>query len=231
MLQQISFSGLPVSLSLKEYRDLVSHTLNHITSRVYSEWVTMARNNLGYATSKQYEQSLELTELDYDKKAITLHGFLPNAIEEGLNPFDMKAGFSRSVRKKITKAGGWYLTVPFRFGAPNTIRFRSLPQNVYDYVRGKSQSYEKQKRFRVPVEIDGVKRNEYRHKSDIYEGIKQIRRFGGGSIYTGFRRVSSNSDIDSWLHTGITARKFLEGALGEVNIAEEAEYAATNYLT
>ncbi len=55
---------------------------------------------------------------------------------------------------------------------------------------------------------------EYKHKSSIYQGISKINDpKTGQNIYMNFRRVSSNSDLNSWIHTGILARNYADKAI------------------
>ena len=57
---------------------------------------------------------------------------------------------------------------------------------------------------------------EYKHKSSIFTGItKQTDDVTGQSTYISFRRVSDNSDDNSWIHRGLNAYQLAEKAFDE----------------
>ncbi len=75
---------------------------------------------------------------------------------------------------------------------------------------------------------------EYVHKTSIYEGLqKSSKTYEGAnqSMFNSFRRVSSKSDPNSWIHSGIRARNLAEKALSEFNIGEEIDIEVDNQLS
>ena len=160
--------------------------------------------------------------LDYTQDKVVRY------IEEGVGAFDMKAGFERSSKKKLTKKGGWYLTIPFRWATPNAIGESSvfnarLPVSIHDAAKkldgvaielGDIPAKYQVKKARPSITNLGLKEtfNEYKHKTNIYQGVSRRRDTDGGSTYMSFRRVSSNSDDMSWIHTGINAYNLADDA-------------------
>lgn len=52
-----------------------------------------------------------VVENDDSSFSISLEGFLANALENGLESFDMKPGFKKSSKATVTSKG-WFLTIP-----------------------------------------------------------------------------------------------------------------------
>lgn len=150
---------------LAEFEDLSSVKTNNIaktilqavTIELYRNWIDAASKQL-HATRFEYVKSLQIVELGEYTKAIVLHGALPNMIESGATPFDMKAGFSKSAKIKLNKKGGWYLTIPFRIATPGAIGEAEsfvdiMPQEIYDLVK------KKEGQITVPYGSPAIKAN------------------------------------------------------------------------
>lgn len=240
--------GAEFGLTPQEARDMIDSVIKGVTSRFYENWATQARNNLG-STRSQYLRSLIVLDEGKMKGSVMLSGLLPYMIEEGANAFDMKEGFAKSSKIKTNKNGGWYLTIPFRLATPGAGGFSevfsgSVPQTVFKVIKSKSiQSSGRTKglsageipqehkapRIRPTINMSGNKKfDEYKSKTSIYQGV--TRQASTGQV-TSFRRVGSNSDPNSWIHKGITARKFAEKALKETDINQEVDRGVDNFLS
>src|SRR5690554_665115 len=88
------------SLSREQVDDLLSFTVKGITSRFASLWEQEAKKGLK-STRKTYIRSLYVGEEGRFKGVVILRGKLPNMVEQGASPFDMKEGFSKSAKRKI----------------------------------------------------------------------------------------------------------------------------------
>jgi len=145
--------------------------------------------------------------------AIFLQGELPNMLESGFKPFDMKPGFQRSPMAKRTKGGqGWYLTIPFRHSTPGSFMYgKPMDQEIYNKAK-KLQHWTK-------MRVKGGEKTSwtgYKHKANIYDSLTRITKQYARtkqSQYMTFRRASSNSDPLSWMHPGFSG----------VHIAERLE--------
>jgi hypothetical protein len=227
-------------LNQKHIDDLKDAVVKTVTKVVETSWRNQAKKSLG-STRSQYMNSIIVGEAGRFANVITLVGTLPNMIEQGIDPFDMKKGFEDSSKKVITKnkdgALGWYLTIPFTFAQPTSLGESQtftgvLPSEVSNILKGK-QKKEGQKakltlsdipdEFKVPQMRPEVTLGtgelipEYKHKHSIYEGISQPKK--GGAVMS-FRRVSNNSDDNSWIHTGISAHNLAEKAIDDAKIPE-----------
>jgi len=69
----------------------------------------------------------------------------------------------------------------------------------------------------------------YTHKSAMFEGVTKIEEVYKKTVqstYLKFRRVSSNSDPNSWMHPGIKAHKYFDKVMQEIDFDQET----SNYI-
>jgi hypothetical protein len=220
------------NLSTEKSNVLMRKILEEILYYIRDVWTEVARERLK-STRDEYIKSIYVGEEGIFAGYVTLRGVLPNMIEDGVEPFDMKIGFSKSNKKKISKSGGWYLTIPFRWFTSNALSERGniLPLAIQKKMKEKQANEPKLKPLKlteIPKEFQQVnKRNpistknknfpEYTHKSPTVVGMTHSKgSSGGGGKYITFRRVSSNSDPNSWIHSGIQAYKLAETAMTKV---------------
>ncbi len=211
-----------------------------MTARFATEWENEA-NRVLKSSREQYVNSIVVVDEGFAKGAVMLLGDVPNMVEQGVEPFDMKPGMLDGPNAKVGKDGSKYNTVPFSFGIPTSLKsnFSSImPQEVHsviskkpvDKVTGVSKPLSDKelpkklqqpqvKRVKLP---DSKSFKEYQHKSSIYEGMtkRQDKRTGQNS-YGSFRRVSENSDPNSWLHPGIEEKDISGSVISNFNIQGE----------
>jgi hypothetical protein len=168
---------------------------------------------------------------------------------------------SDKVKIKKSKDGiyGWYLTIPFRMATPGAVgesEFFSekMPMAIYNLVKDSSTDIpnstgtrskgislsdlknvpEFLSRPRVRPEVANAERvfEEYVNKTSVYEGLSKMKDYmTGQNTYGSFRRVSSNSDPNSWIHTGILAHNIMDKALNKFDIEKEAAMAQDMWLS
>lgn len=245
------------SMSKEETEDVIDAAVKEIAAKFASYWEQQAMLDL-HTTRQRYLENLFVIDsgrlsgavvLDYSKDPLI------RMIEEGASAFDMKEGFEKSKSVKYNKSGGWYLTVPFRLGAPDTIGeavggVTNLPQEVYnvvkkktiDTVTGRSAGLgleEIPEKYRAPqtrarIEIPQSKAWEaYQHKTSLYQGVfKQKDKTTGQNTYGSFRRVGENSDHNSWIHPGLEESNLAEKAMDRLdqNMAIELSRAIDSAL-
>jgi len=196
----IDLSGLQDQFGLAaDSIDLLTETcVNAVTASIYSNWEALAKQKLN-STAKEYISNLITVDKGRFNKQIVLTGVLPNMIEQGASPFDIKEGFRKSSKVKFTipvynkkgemvkKGGDWYLTIPFRVGTPNALGQAGfsgiMPQEVYDIMlkrdAGKGlPSSEIPSPYEVPKsretilnETGSLLYDSYQHKNSVYEGV------------------------------------------------------------
>lgn len=210
----IDLSGLKGQFGLQnEEVDLLTETcVNEVTAAIYFNWEALAKQKL-HASLPDYLRGLVKVDRGRFEKQIILTGTLPNMIEQGASPFDIKNGFKNSSKVKYTipvynkkgnvvyQGGDWYLTIPFRIGTPGIVGqggfSNEMPNEVYQLMESKStndylSAPEIPSPYDVPVsreaivnEMNQVLYGEYQHKNSIYEGmIKQTAQYGNTSQNT-----------------------------------------------
>lgn len=168
---------------------------------------------------------------------------LVRMIELGASPFDIKAGLLSGPNSKITNKGKRYATVPFRWATPDSLGESDvfsgkMPKAVYKEAKKLAPLGRlTDKRLQYPLNM-ASKREEikdsagkvlfkqYQHKSSVFQGISRVvDAKTGQSRYFSFRRVSENSDPDSFIHPGIPQYNLMKKALSNFNQEEELSNA------
>ncbi len=157
---------------------------------------------------------------------IEIVGFLPNAIESGMSGFDMKEGFAKSPKAKKSKTGGWYLTIPFRLGTPNSsgVNFPAMPREIYRAILAAKKpdltNYPPNTRGSFSDVNTKKVWEQYENKFSVFSGVTRtnINPETNRSTYHTFRRVSSNSDSNSFIHSGIRAYNLLDQAWKDTDV-------------
>lgn len=186
--------------------------------------------------------------LDYSKDKLI------KMLEEGASPFDIKEGLLNSSKVKVGKNGKKYITVPFRWGTPGAVGDADvfsgiMPTEVYNAVRSMSQTIPvagggmrtpglntstlsnpflttSLTRKTIADSAGKVLFNQYEHKTSLYSGItQQSDGATGQNRYFSFRRVSTNSDDDAFIHPGIEQYNLVKKALGDFDQTKELSRA------
>lgn len=230
-------------LSTDEVNAAMDAAVKQVTVAFAEAWKATAKQGLK-STRQEYVNSIIVIPSGMLVGKVKLVGFLPNGIESGMSAFDQKTGFLRSSKVKRGKNGDPYLTIPFRFAAPDSLgeassfsgvlpkavhlAAKKLPVNVQLSSSAVPNPYNIPK-TRAAIEAENVVFKAYTHRGSIYAGISK-NSTPNHSGYKSFRRVSLNSDPDSWIHSGLAARNFAEKALATVNIPEEIGASFDNFL-
>jgi hypothetical protein len=113
----IDISGeLPkVMYDIKAMRQRVAE----LAEMARGEWIRQAQTNL-QGSAADYIAGIQPVEVRGNWAAVQLTGWLPNQIENGMNPFDMKPGLLAGPHAKSGKNGARFNTIPFRHGTPGT---------------------------------------------------------------------------------------------------------------
>jgi hypothetical protein len=220
---------------LKSQRDRLLRTvLDAATNEFLKNWRAEASKNLK-STRRNYLTGIRVMSSGRFQNSVVLMGKFNNMLEMGFSSFDMKKGFEKSSKAKISANGNWYLTIPFRWATPGAIGENSafsgvMPQDIYNIVskyKPTTTSYGKKVSSGmglkdIPAQHAEAKSRaavggfgEYVHKSSIYEGITKSEKTyenATQSGYTSFRRVSKNSDKLAFIHKGVQAYDFASKA-------------------
>jgi len=257
----IDLTGLQqqFGLTANEINVLTESCINAVAGEIYNLWQSLAKKELK-STVPEYLQNLNIVDKGKLNKNIVLTGVVPNMVEQGASPFDMKDGFKKSPNvhytvPKYTKRGNvispggdWYMTIPFRIGTPGIVGqagfSNEMPMEVYKVMKNQIPGLPLNKSeipspYDIPKSREAIYQNnqllyaEYRHKNSIYEGmIKQTATYAKTrqNTYKTFRRVSKNSDPMSWIHKGIEARHLAEKAANGCDVDTIVENVVMEYL-
>lgn len=185
--------------------------------------------------------------LDYSKDKLI------RMIEEGASAFDMKEKMLSSPKAKISAKGGRYITIPFRWGTPGALGESSafsgiMPSQVYSVAKKMTQDIpmsgggmrsggldasllptpfsQPQTRGNLKDSSGKILFHAYEHKTSLYQGmVKSQDSATGQNRYFSFRRVSSNSDPDAFIHPGIEQHGLVNKALAQFDQTTELERA------
>jgi len=191
------------------------------------EWIKEARKGLR-STANVYIQSIGEPTISGIKAVIKLSGWLPNALEEGMPPYDMKPGLLHGPNSRQSKNGGRYNIIPFPMKTPGS-RGTSppvMPEPIYRRAlkMGFGDSMALPKKYegyaiRTRLSSDIKRWGHYTWKSSPFAGITKVRKWPGElpttlagrrAAYLSFRIVSSRSDPSSWIHPGFKAINLME---------------------
>lgn len=225
------------NISDEQLNDLADYAVKEITNRFAAEWEMIANQTLK-SSRQEYISNLQVVDEGFAKGAVVLTGWLPNAIESGKSPYDMKPGLLNGPKARRGK-NGMYNTIPFSIGTPAALgeNFSGgiMPPPIYDAVKNKPLTQtipgggkaskglttdEIPLMFREPktkqIKLTG---GEYTHKSSIFEGLRKVQDpVTKQNRYQSFRRVSEVSDPNSWQHPGIEAQNIAAKALQSFDI-------------
>lgn len=230
------------NLTQQQANDLANAVVSRLATSFAAHMEAGAKKKLRQ-TRQAFIDGIKISMLGGGKAQVELVGFLPNAVNTGLSPFDMKIGFGRSSKVKKKKDGGWYITIPFRLATPKAVATSQIfsgrmPVSVHNVAkrlrvgRGLPASSlpegHRDRRFSKPID-DGRFGDPYQHKAPIYQGItKNVEK--GQETYSTFRRVSDNSEGNSWIHTGIEARNIHLDAISQMDVGSEVKMVIDNFL-
>lgn len=198
------------------------------TEQARQDWIQTARERL-HSSKNIYINAIGPAEVKGNVGTIKLTGWLPNALEEGKAPFDMKPGLLKGRNAKRGKNGP-YNTVPFRIMTPNAVGQGQMvmPKSIYSMAKqlGVGETLKLPQKYvglgvRTRLSPDATKWGPYTWKTSPFEGIKKVWQFpgqqSGPMMYRTFRRVSRRSDPNSWIHPGFQARNLMEEAAAKLD--------------
>lgn len=154
-----------------------------------------------------------------------------STIEDGIKPFDMKSKMLQSNKAKIGKDGKRFITVPFRHGTPGASTMPAMPSAVHS--QAKSLGYSRRNNIikafftgrkytwngRLKADPQGQRSHVAPHsgagytwKTGQFSGMVKMGK-GNHTQYLTFRRVSENSDPQSWHHPGVKPRPIREAVI------------------
>jgi hypothetical protein len=205
----------------------------HQTRRIYKE-------NIRVVDTGRLEGTVIL---DFSKNPLV------RMIEEGASAFDMKEGMLRSQKAKVSKNGGRYITIPFRFGTPGAIGDSDvfstiMPDAIYEVAKEQVADIPNTSglrssgltvkqlptQYQSPATRKEIKDSQgkilfaaYTHKSSIYEGLMKYQdKATGQNTYGSFRRISEELISADGKHVGSDPDSWINKGIERYNLVQEA---------
>ncbi len=231
------------SISQEDIKQFTSNVVSELAVELSRHWTKQA--DVLKSSRQDYQNSIYVNKIDDLSYEVGLVGWLPNAIESGISGFDMKANFEKSSKRTMTEDGGWYLTIPYRQASSEAIGESSvfsgvMPSEVHKEAKklstGEGLSVKKlPEQYQIPkirtkVVTESKIFEEYQNKHSIYAGLQKKQDVLGRGTYTGFRRVSGNSDGNAWIHPGIEEHGFAEKALETMDFEATIDNLANKFI-
>lgn len=242
----INMAGVAEKFNFSEAdaKSLSNYFLDRTTDVFMSNWEQLVDRNL-HKTADMYKAGMDAQRPDDYTAIFSLEAKedsrIALMIEDGAGPWDMKENFESSPKKKSTKSGGWYLTIPFRIATAGAVASsnvfsgkmnQAVLNTIQDLPKGESLTASN---MPPELQIKGIREEipgykpAYEHKSFDFEGLRHSTKPGHGQ-YEMFRRVSDNSDENSWIHKGFEPHNFMEKALRETNINAIYDSCVSEFL-
>lgn len=182
---------------------IAANTMDAVAEAARDEWIKLAEESGLTTTKEAYIEGIGAVESpSATERTITLDGWLPTALEEGVQPFDMKPGLLK---------GRSHVVVPMLYGKPGQTTIPALSPQTFAKVKNLQQG----ERFSTKL---GKSKFEGLKKTSIGKGIGPVQ-----DTFIKFRTVSVNSAPDSWIHPGFTAlllsekvRQFIENNIDQI---------------
>lgn len=91
-----------------------------VAAAARAQWIVLAQREL-HTSKRDYINGIQPVEVEGPAvRVITLVGWLPNAVEQGLSGFDMRQTLLSGPRVKTNAEGQKYASIPFRHSVPGT---------------------------------------------------------------------------------------------------------------
>lgn len=187
------------------FEEFVSGAVKASLLYARSEWVGIAQQKLRSSREDYIAGISEVTMTGPYNGYIELKGKFPNMLETGFTGFDMKTGFANSPKRKTSKTGGWYLTIPYRHRTSGSVA--PMPKDINKEAKKLGDRESLSEKLVASL---GYKRETshtgYRWKNAKFDGLTRvIKTYPSGmkrSQYLTFRRVSEKTDPGAWAHPG-----------------------------
>jgi hypothetical protein len=121
LLQIAIDDRIPQTLRTLLSPEMFERILDMVSAGSRNEWIKLARQNLESSKS-EYIRGIQPVETTPKVRVIALVGWLANAVESGLESFDLRDTLlsGRSTIRRAARGGGFYARVPFRHGTPGS---------------------------------------------------------------------------------------------------------------
>lgn len=209
--------------SIMDNKGVHTLILTSVANEIRQRWINAASRDLN-STLTEYVSAIGGVKIKGTEATIELSGALPNALEMGSGPFDMKDP-------------QWEKDIPMGHGSVGKEGSRSVPTDAPLLNRGLTDAmsigrkvFMVARQLKPGQQLPGglAPKLKDKHKGDIFEGMAKKRMKGSKSMeYKSFRRMSPDQS-GAWIHPGFRARNFAEEAMD--NLDSVVDKAITSFI-
>jgi hypothetical protein len=230
---KVDFEGvLPQPLLALMSDQFIETVLDDVATAARAKWIRLAQTEL-HSSKRDYIDSIQDVEGSGNERIIALVGWLANAVENGMEAYDLRDTLLGGGKGKKSKDGHRYRAIPFRHGTPGSggqggtpMGSRMGPQGGQSLAwASQGQASRLGKRIYAAAKQleqgSRLRTSERRrkgfiqvpklapwHKTDIFSGMTKVRKTYAAatqSQYMTFRTIS-DANPAGWIHPGIQAR-------------------------
>lgn len=206
----------------------ITNALDNAAAFVQATWQQVVMGNgdvsslreisINHTLRDTYARSIVIRKRSEFARQVMATARIAGDIENGKAPWDMKPMLLNGPKARVSKSGVKYNIIPFRHGIPSAnsnSHYQRMPKEIYKEVKGLKVGQKissKNLALRSHVLNMNLQTGQalsepvrYTHKASIHEGMTKVKDNSGkskGNMYLTFRRVSENSDPQSWWHPG-----------------------------
>jgi hypothetical protein len=117
-------AALPVGLIRLLSDELVEAVLTDVATAARAKWIRLAQQRLR-SSMQDYVNGIQEVESRPGERVLTLVGWLANAVERGIEAFDLRETVLKNA--EVSAAGNRYAHVPFRHSVPSAAGLAATP--------------------------------------------------------------------------------------------------------
>lgn len=125
----------------------LAYAVSRLVAAAHQQWVEYAQGKQALPNGKtiqsrtgEYARSILVREVNDFSAEVYSDLAYAKGIEEGTPARDMKKILNSSLKVRLTHDGRRYLIIPFRHNNPNSVMGNQMPQQAYDWWKGKRAS-------------------------------------------------------------------------------------------
>jgi hypothetical protein len=218
--------------------------LDNLAAAARAKWIGEAQGKL-HGTAQDYIRGLQEVVSERGQRTITLLGWLPNALEQGMDSFDMGPGLLSGKSAHISADGSRYAHIPFRHGSAGSLGQAGKPMGERMGPQGSMSRARMAEGMMGATDAKALGRMIYDaakklkgkqalpagmtsalapwHKTDIYAGMQRVRKpytneaTGKTTMQSQYQTFRTISDNGTpWIHPGLEPRRFADAAAAHV---------------
>lgn len=215
--------------------DFITAVLDDVAAAARARWIKLARQQLN-SSKRDYIDGIQEVDGSGNERFIMLVGRLPNMIEQGWAPHDLRETLLGEGKGKVSKSGHRYRAIPFRHGTPTSKGQAGTPMGARYGPQGPQSrawaaegvmdagaaaelgnAVKRLRTKRLTTHAPGTPKGKAMvqvpklapwHKTDIYAGMRRVQKQYRTAKQAQYQtfRTISEANPIGWIHPGITER-------------------------